>query len=72
MKPIKMKPITKRQIAYFLILVGLAGMIGPLVTDFVGAGQFQGAGPAQRMAMMIGVVLVGVGVTLWPFGNRPG
>lgn len=67
-----MKPITKRQMGYFLMVVGLGGLVGPLLVDWLGAGQFQGAGPAQRMAMIVGGALLALGGTLWPFGNRPG
>lgn len=65
------KPITKRQMGLLFILGGLAGIVGPLLVDVLGAGQFQGIGGTQRLVMVAALAVLVVGVTLLPLGNRP-
>jgi sugar phosphate permease len=65
------KPITKRQLGLVFILGGLAGIVGPLLVDFLGAGQFQGIGGTQRLVMVAALVVLVVGLTLLPLDDRP-
>ncbi len=65
------KPVSKRQLGVLVLLAGLAAIAGPFLIDLVGAGQFQGIGPTQRLAMLAGGLLVLLGLSLWPLGNRP-
>ena len=39
--------------------------------DLLGAGKFQGIGPAQKLALMGAGVIILVGVSLLPLGDRP-
>lgn len=63
--------VTKRQLGLLFILLGVGGIIGMFAIDIIGAGQFQGIGPAQRRAILIAGLLALVGVSLLPLGDRP-
>jgi hypothetical protein len=63
--------ITKRQLGIAFILLGTAAIIGLFAWDFIGAGKFQGVGPAQRVALAGAGLAILVGLTLLPLGNRP-
>lgn len=63
--------MTKRQLGLLFILIGAAGAIAIFGVDLLGAGRFQGVGPAQRAALAAAALLVVVGITLLPLGDRP-
>lgn len=63
--------VTKRQLGLLFILLGVGGIIAMFAIDIIGAGQFQGIGPAQRRAILIAGLLALVGVSLLPLGDRP-
>lgn len=63
--------MTKRQLGYLFILAGVGGAIGLLALDFVGAGQFQGIGPAQRLALLVAGGVMLLGLSLLPLGDKP-
>lgn len=63
--------ITKRQLGLIFIIIGIGAAVGMFAIDLLGAGQFQGIGPAQRRALLIAAFAVFVGLTLLPLGNRP-
>ena len=63
--------ITKRQLGVGFILIGLLAIVGSFVVDLAGAGNFQGVGPAQRVALIGAGFVIVVGLTLLPLGNRP-
>lgn len=63
--------MTKRQLGISFIGLGSSGMAGMFVMDFVGAGQFQGIGPAQQLAMLASGVVILVGLSLLPLGDKP-
>jgi hypothetical protein len=63
--------ITKRQLGIAFILLGAAAIAGLFAWDLIGAGKFQGVGPAQRLALAGCGLLILVGATLLPLGNRP-
>lgn len=65
------RPISKRQLGLGLVLLGLLAIIGMLAVDLLGAGQFQGIGPAQRRALLVAGLVVVLGLSLWPLGDRP-
>ncbi len=65
------KMVTKRQLGLLFILLGVAAAGATFVIDLLGAGQFQGIGPAQQRALVVAVLAVLVGLTLIPLGNRP-
>lgn len=63
--------MTKRQLGITLIALGLVGALGVVAVDLIGAGNFQGIGPAQRLALFVSGVVTLVGLTLVPLGDRP-
>jgi hypothetical protein len=63
--------ITKKQLGIGFILLGIAAIIGTFVVDLLGAGQFQGVGPAQKLALVAAGLVILVGVSLLPLGDKP-
>jgi hypothetical protein len=63
--------ITKQQLGIAFILIGLLIVLGTLTIDLIGAGDFQGIGPFQKVIIAGGSITSLVGLTLLPFGNRP-
>lgn len=63
--------ITKRMLGASFVLAGLGAIIGMFALDLLGAGQFQGIGPAQRQAMLAAGAAILVGLTLIPLGDKP-
>ena len=63
--------VTKRQLGLLFILLGLGAAAGLLAVDLLGAGQFQGLGPAQRRALLVAGAAVLLGLSLLPLGDKP-
>ncbi len=63
--------VTKRQLGLLFILLGVGAAVAMFAMDMLGAGQFQGIGPAQRQALGVAAIVVVVGLTLVPLGDRP-
>lgn len=63
--------ITKRQLGLIFIALGGLALAGLLAMDWLRASEFQGFGPAQTAAMAGAGLLVIVGITLLPLGDRP-
>ena len=63
--------ITKRQLGIGFILLGVLAIVGSFAVDWIGAGNFQGVGPAQRVALIAAGAVIVVGLTLLPLGDRP-
>lgn len=63
--------VTKRQLGLLFILSGIGAAVAMFAMDMLGAGQFQGIGPAQRQALVVAAIIVVVGLTLVPLGDRP-
>lgn len=63
--------MTKRQLGFLMIGLGVTAVIALFALDFARAGQYQGIGPAQRQAMLAAGLAVLVGLSLLPLGNRP-
>lgn len=63
--------VTKRQLGIIFMVAGAAVVIGSFAVDLVGAGQFQGIGPAQQRALILATLAIVVGATLWPLGGKP-
>ncbi len=64
-------PLTKRQLGWLMIFAGVLLVLGSLLVDVVGAGQFGGLGPAQRQAIGAGLFILLFGLSLLPLGNLP-
>ncbi len=63
--------MSKRQLGFLFIVLGTAGVVALFGVDLLGAGRFQGVGPVQRAALAGAALLIVVGVTLLPLGDRP-
>ena len=50
---------------------GGALIVGLGIVDLLGAGRYAGVGPLQKGALALGGLLIAVGWTLLPLGNRP-
>jgi hypothetical protein len=63
--------ITKRQMGLGFAAVGLIALLAILAVDLLKAGNYEGIGPMQRMALIAAGLLFLTGLSLIPFGNRP-
>jgi hypothetical protein len=63
--------ITKRLLGIGFIVTGTLGIAAMFIRDLLGATQFEGVGPAQRLALLVGGAVILVGLSLLPLGNRP-
>jgi len=64
-------PLTKRQLGWLILSLGAAIVLASLGVDLVGAGKFNGLGPAQQQLIGAGVLIALFGLTLLPLGDRP-
>ncbi|MDX1663456.1 MAG: hypothetical protein R3272_06660 [Candidatus Promineifilaceae bacterium] len=65
------EPLSKRQLGWLLIAIGVFGLVLTLSVELMGGGMSSGLGPAQRVALMAAFALAFVGLTLLPLGDRP-
>jgi hypothetical protein len=63
--------MTKRHLAWFFLIGGLMGVATILAVDWIGAGQFDGIGPVQQLALGAAGLVSLLGLSLFPFGHRP-
>jgi hypothetical protein len=63
--------VTKRQLGLLFIVLGIGAAVALFAIDLLGAGQFQGIGPAQQQALLVAGAVVLLGLSLWPLGDRP-
>ena len=63
--------ITKRQMGIVLLAAGLTAIIATLAVDWIGAGEFSGVGPVQKLALAGSGLVVALGISLIPLGDRP-
>jgi hypothetical protein len=54
-----------------LALLGLGAIGGTVAVDLLGAGRGSGLGPAQQLAVTVGLIVSLVGLSLIPLGDRP-
>lgn len=64
-------PLTKRQLGWLILILGAGLVLVSLGVDLVGAGKFNGLGPAQQQLIGAGVLIALFGLTLLPLGDRP-
>jgi hypothetical protein len=62
--------ITKRQLGYLFIAMGVLVIIGALAANFIGA-RDAGFGPFQKIGLAGGIVIILMAVPLIRLGNRP-
>ena len=63
--------VTKRQLGLFLIALGLAVGVGTVAVDWIGAGEWGGFGPLQRIGLGAGISVVLLALPLLRLGRRP-
>lgn len=63
--------ITKRQLGLFVVAVSVVGILGIVSVDILGAGNWSGFGPLQRMGIGLGLGAALVGFVLIRLGDRP-
>lgn len=63
--------VTKRQLGILTGALGLIVVLGLVAVDLVGAGQWAGFGPLQRLGIATSLVFVAVGLILFRIGDRP-
>lgn len=63
--------ITKRQLGLGFIALGTTAILLLFVRDLLGASQFQGIGPMQKIALLGAGLVILIGITLTPLGDKP-
>ncbi len=62
--------ITKRQLGYLFIAMGILVIAASIAANVIG-GRDAGFGPFQKIGLASGAVIIGMGVPLIRLGNRP-
>ena len=62
--------ITKRQLGYLFVAIGLLVVVGSIGANFIGA-RDAGFGPFQAIGLAGGVVIILMAIPLIKLGNRP-
>jgi hypothetical protein len=62
--------ITKRLLGLGFILLGGAAIVGMVALNLLGLSAYSGIGPTQQKAMLAAGLVIVVGITLLPLGNR--
>jgi hypothetical protein len=62
--------ITKRQLGFALISIGLLILIGVLLANFIGARDVA-FGPLQKIGVGLGVLIILMAIPLIRMGNKP-
>lgn len=63
--------VTKRQLGVIVIALGLLVLLSTVGVDFIGAGEWSGFGPLQRIGLGLGIAVTVVGSILVCLGDRP-
>jgi hypothetical protein len=63
--------VTKRQLGILVIALSVVGVLGIVAVDALGAGQWSGLGPLQRLGLGLGLAAIVVGLILVRLGDRP-
>jgi hypothetical protein len=63
--------ITKRQLGIAFIALGTAALLAVLAVELLEVGRHRGIGPMQQMALTAAGLVILVGFSLWPLGDRP-
>ena len=62
--------VTKRQLGYLFIAIGLLVIVGAIGANFIG-GRDAGFGPFQALGIGGGLVFILMAIPLIKLGNRP-
>jgi hypothetical protein len=63
--------VTKRQLGTCIMVLSAVGLVGIFAVDALGAGQWSGLGPLQRLGIGLGCGAMVVGLILVRLGDRP-
>ncbi|MDW8326387.1 MAG: hypothetical protein RMK99_07460 [Anaerolineales bacterium] len=63
-------PLTKRQLGLLLVAGGLIAALTVLLVDVLRASAFAGLGPAQLLALGVCALIILLGLSLLPLGDR--
>jgi hypothetical protein len=63
--------VTKRQLGFLVVIVGLLVLFGTIGVDLIGAGRWSGFGPLQWIGIGASLVSLFVGSILIRLGERP-
>lgn len=63
--------VTKKWLGIGLAGLGAVGIVGSFANDLLNMSEYQGIGPSQRMAILAAGLLILVGLSLIPLGNKP-
>lgn len=63
--------MSKKQLGWIFIAIGSLGIMGLFAVDLLGASQFNGIGPTQRLGLLAAGIIIFVGLTLLPLGDKP-
>ncbi|HET89603.1 MAG TPA: hypothetical protein ENN99_02540 [Chloroflexi bacterium] len=63
--------VTKRQLGVGMVGLSVLLICGVVAVDLVGAGQWGGFGPLQRIGIGLGLLALAVGGVLIHLGDRP-
>jgi hypothetical protein len=64
-------PLTKRQLGWIITTLGGLAALALLLSDLINPGQFNGLGSAQWLALGGAALVILIGLSLLPLGNRP-
>ena len=56
----------KKTTGIILLVIGIIASIVSITADYIGLGQFPGFGWKQIVGTIVGVVVIGIGLTLIP------
>ena len=62
---------SKRFLGFIFVGLGLLAILGSFLNDIIGGGRFAGIGPTQRVAILVASLVILVGLSLIPLGQRP-
>lgn len=63
--------ITKRILGIGLVLASITGVVGLILYDLVGLAEFSGVGPLQRNIYIAAAIMLLLGLSLIPLGDKP-
>jgi len=63
--------VTKRQLGLIILIAGIIATVAIIVVELLGAGNFQGIGPLQRIGFGVTILACLIGISLLPLGDRP-
>jgi hypothetical protein len=63
--------VSKRQLGFFVIIVGLVTVAGTVAVELTGSGAYAGFGPLQWVGLGAGLTVTVVGLLLIRLGDRP-